>query len=116
AQRDRAPRDYLLLEPDALASLHRDRRGVLEAAGALDPLDAVRLEEAGDALGHLLHDLRLPLVRDGELELRLADADADLRKRLPGLLQPEGRLHLRLGQSATAAQTPAPPLGLLLDP
>src|SRR5207253_3139191 len=86
-----------------------------EAAHALDPFDAVRLEEARDALRHLLDDARLPLVRDCEVELRLADVDAELREGLLGLLDREGRLHPRLRRDAADAQAGAPELRLLLD-
>src|SRR6266516_4854404 len=55
--RTRARRHDRALEADVLCVLDRDRVGVLEAAGALDPLDAVGLEEAGDALRHLVDDL-----------------------------------------------------------
>ena len=49
-QRVRAGGDDRALEGDVLPALDRDRVRVLEAPGALDPLDAVRLEQAGDAL------------------------------------------------------------------
>src|SRR6185437_198066 len=85
------------------------------AAGALDPLDAVRLEEARDAGGHLLGDAVLPFVRRREVEGRLADLDAELGEALLGLLHREGRLHPRLGRDAADAQAGAAQLGLLLD-
>ena len=69
------------LEGDVLAALDGDRVRVLERAGALDPLDAVRLEQARDAAGHLLDDAGLPLVRGAEVELRAVDLDAELRER-----------------------------------
>ena len=73
-ERRRAGRDDRLLEVHVLPALDRDRVRVVEAARALHPLDAVRLEEAGDALRHLLDDAGLPGVRRGEVERRLADA------------------------------------------
>ena len=60
-----------VLEGDVLPALDRDRVRVLEAALALHPLDAVRLEEARDAARHLLDDAVLPLVRRAEVELGL---------------------------------------------
>src|SRR5205823_6481916 len=79
------------------------------------PLDAVGLEEAGDALRHLLHDARLPRVRRAEVERRLADPHAELRKALLRLPQRERGLHPRLRRDAADAQAGAPELGLLLD-
>ena len=70
AHRERAGRDDRALEGDVLPALDRDRVRVLEAAGALHPLDAVRLEERRDAARHLLDDAGLPLVRGREVELR----------------------------------------------
>ena len=49
AQRERARCDDRVLEGDVLPAFDRDRVRVLERAGALDPLDAVRLEERRDA-------------------------------------------------------------------
>ena len=45
-----------------------DRVRVLERPLALDPLDAVRLEQPGDAAGHLLDDAVLPFVGLREVE------------------------------------------------
>ena len=78
-------------ERDVLAALDRDRVRVLERARALDPLDAVRLEERRDAAGHLLDDAGLPLVRGGEVELRLVDGDAELGERVARLVQRSAR-------------------------
>ncbi len=63
AQRERAGRDDGRLERDVLPALDRDRVRVLERPDALDPLDAVRLEESRDAAGELLDDRVLPHVR-----------------------------------------------------
>ena len=87
----------------------------LNAAGALHPLDAVRLEQARDPAGHLLDDRRLPLVRARQVELGRADLDPELAKALLGLLQREGGLHPRLRRDAADAQAGAAELGLLLD-
>ena len=87
----------------------------LKRPDALDPLDAVRLEEARDALRHLLDDAGLPRVRGREVELRLADLDAELREALLGLLERERGLHPRLRRDAPDAQARAAELGLLLD-
>ena len=72
ADRERAGRDDRALERDVLPALDGDRVRALEAALALHPLDAVRLEEPGDAARHLLDDAVLPLDRRAEVELRLA--------------------------------------------
>src|SRR6185312_15442012 len=98
-----------------LATLDLDRVRVAEAAGALDPLDAVRLEEARDTAGHLLDDGVLPLVGSREVERGLADPDAELGEALLGLLQREGRLYPGLGRDAADAEAGAAELGLLLD-
>ncbi len=100
---------------DVLPTLDRDRVRVGEAARALDPLDAVRLEEARDAAGHLLDDSVLPLVRSREVELRLAHLHAELGERLLGLLDRERGLHPGLGRDAPDAQAGAAELRLLLD-
>jgi hypothetical protein len=107
--------DDRALEGDVLAALDRDRVRVLEAAGALHPLDAVRLEQGRDPAGHLLDDGGLPLVRGRQVELRFADLDSELGKALLGLLQREGGLHPGLRRDAADAQARAAELGLLLD-
>src|SRR5581483_3354605 len=86
-----------------------------EASGALHPFDTVRLEEARNALRHLLHDAGLPRIRRTEVELRLADVDAELREALLCLLQRERGLHPRLRRNAADAQARAAELRLLLD-
>ena len=104
------------LEGDVLAALDGDRVRALEAAVALHPLDAVRLEEAGDALRHLLDDARLPLVRGAEVELRLGRrCTPSFAKLLVGLVQEVRGLHPRLRRDAPDAQAGAAELGLLLD-
>ena len=115
AQRERPGRDDRALEGDVLPTLDRDRVRVLEAPDALDPLDAVRLEEARDAAGHLLDDALLPLVRRREVELRLADLDAELPERLLGLLDRERGLHPGFRRDAADPQARPAELRLLLD-
>src|SRR5207249_3962473 len=113
--RERACGDDGALEADVLPTLNRDRGRVREAALALDPLHAVGLEERGDALRHLVDDARFPGIGRGEVQPRLADLDAELRERLPGLLERERGLHPRLGGDAPDAEAGASELGLLLD-
>ena len=113
--RERAGGDDRGLEGHVLPALDRDRVRVLERAGALDPLDAVRLEERRDAAGHLLDDRGLPLVRLAEVELRLADLDAELAERVARLMDEVRRLHPRLRRDAADTQARAAELGLLLD-
>ena len=115
AQREGACRDDRALEAHVLPTLDRDRVRVLEAAGALHPLDAVGLEEAGDARGHLLDDPGLPLVRGREVELRRPDLDAELAEGLLGFLDRERGLHPGFRRDAADAKARAPELGLLLD-
>src|SRR5436190_863680 len=92
-----------------------DRVPIREAAGALDPLDAIGLEEAGDALGHLVDDLRLPLVRGREVEARGADLDAELRERVLGFLDRERGLYPGFRRDAADAEASASELRLPLD-
>src|SRR5581483_1927311 len=115
ANRERAGGDDRLLEGDALAALDPDRVRVGEAADAFHPLDAVRLEERGDARGHLLDDGRLPRVRLREVELRTRDVDAELREVLLRLLERERGLHPGLRRDAADAEAGAAQLRLLLD-
>ena len=85
-------------------------------AGALDPLDAVRLEERGDAAGHLLR--RPPAFHSfarGEVELRLGDGDAELAERVARLVEEVRRLHPGLRRDAPDAEARAAELRLLLD-
>ena len=71
------------------------------------PLDAVRLEERGDAARHLRDDGRLPLVRRREVEPRLVDGDAELAERVARLVQEVRGLHPRLRRDAADAQAGA---------
>src|SRR3954466_13251479 len=104
AQRERAGRDDRRLERDVLPALDRDRVRVLELAGALHPLDAVRLQQARDAPRHLLDDTGLPLVGRREVERRAVDLDAELRERLVPLVEEVRGLHPRLRRDAPDAQ------------
>src|SRR5581483_1516618 len=104
-----------LPERDVLPALDRDRVRVAEATGALDPLDAVRLEEARDARRHLLDDARLPGVGRGEVQPRLADLHAELREALLCLLQRQRRLHPCFRRDAADAQARTAELRLALD-
>src|SRR5918996_1700257 len=115
AQRVRPGRDDRALEGHVLPAVHGERVGVFEAALALDPLDAVGLEEAGDAVRELAHDGRLPLVRLREVELGRAHLDAELLEGLLGLLNGKGGLHPRLRRDAADPEARAPERVLLLD-
>ena len=87
-----------------------------EAAAALHPLDAVRLEEAGDAAGHLLDDAVLPL--DGLRRSRAAArrrSTPSLANVSLGLVHRVRGLHPGLRRDAADAQAGAAELGLLLD-
>jgi hypothetical protein len=112
---ERPRRDDRGAELHVLPALDLDRVRVLEAACALDPLDPVRLEQRGDAACHLIDDAGLPLVRRAEVEVRLADLNAELGEGLLGLLDRERGLNPRLGRDATDPQARAAELGLLLD-
>src|SRR5262249_62242404 len=74
-----AGRDDRALEVDAFALLDRDRVRTLEAAEALRPGDAVRLEQRRHPARHLLDDGGLPFVRGGEVEPRLRCYHPELR-------------------------------------
>ena len=69
----------------------------------------------GDAARHLLDDAVLPGGRLREVELRLGDADAELRERLAGVVQRMRGLHPRLGRDTPDPEARAADLGLLLD-
>ena len=73
------------------------------------------LKRPGDAAGHLLDDAVLPLDRLTEVQLRLADLDAELGERLARLVHRMRGLHPGLGRDATHPQASAAELGLLLD-
>src|SRR6188472_2106037 len=115
AQRVRAGRDDRLLECDVLGAVDRERVRVLEAAGALDPLNPVRLEEARDAVRHLLRDAILPRVGGCEVEGGRADLDAELAERLLRFLDRVGGLHPGFRRDAADAEARAAELRLLLD-
>ena len=87
----------------------------LKRPGALDPLDAVRLEEERDAVRHLLDDAGLPDVGCGEVEPRAAHLHAELAEALFDLAQRVRGLHPGLRRDAAHAQAGAAELGLLLD-
>ena len=115
AKRKRAGGDDRAPEDDVLPALDGDRVRVPEAPFPLDPLDSVRLEEARDAVRHLLDDGRLPLVRRREVELGRPDPDAESREGLLGLLEGERRLHPGLRRDAADAEAGAAERRLLLD-
>ena len=71
-----------LLKLRPISPLSKERAPILETGAALEPRHVVGLEERSDAAGHLLDDLRLPLVGLGEVELGLAADDAELRAHL----------------------------------
>ena len=111
----RAGRDDRGLEGDVFSAFDRQRVRIPEGAGALHPVDAVRLEEPGDARRHLLDDARLPRVRRGEVERCASDLHAELREALLGLAQRVRGLHPRLRGDAPDAEARAAELGLHFD-
>src|SRR3972149_1688863 len=115
AQRVGAGGDDRLLEGHVVVALDGDGVRVPEAAGALHPLDPVRLEEAGDALRELTHDRGLPRVRGSEVELWLPHLHAELAEGLLRLLERVRGLHPRLRRDAADAQARAAESLLLLD-
>ena len=104
-----------LLNSIILAARDLDRIGAGETAGALDPLDAVGLEESRHAVGQALDSARLPGVGALEIEARLVDADAEVLEALLDLLDRARRLHPGLGGNAADAQADSAERGLLLD-
>src|SRR5438874_2294577 len=88
---------------------------VNERPVSLDPVDAVRLEERSDTVGHLLDDPGLPLVRLAELELEAAEPHAQLVEGVLGFLQRERSLNPGLRRNAADAEARAAELRLSLD-
>ena len=101
---------------DVLAALDRDRVRVPERPLALHPLDAVRLEERGDAARHLRDDAR-PSTRSPPAKSSSGSPTEtpSLRERVARLVQEVRGLHPRLRRDAADAQAGAAELGLLLD-
>ena len=102
AHRVRAGGDDRDCERDVLAALHRERVRVrVKRPCALHPLDAERLEQRGDAAGHLLDDAVLPRVarRRSRAAGRRRD-DAELRERLARRVDGVRGLHPRLRRDA----------------
>ena len=112
----RAGRDDRAREREArVLTLEDDRASVLEAPGALERRHAVGLEERCDSARHLVHDRRLPLVRLGEVERRLARDDSQPGIDLARRVQRVCRLHPGLRRDAADAKARPSELGLLLD-
>ena len=90
--------------------------GPVNVPVALDPLDAVRLEERGDAAGHLLDDAVLPGGDRGEVERRLADLRRRASRTSPARRGSACALctHALVGMQPDA-QAGAAERGLLLD-
>ncbi len=76
--RARARRDDGALELDVLAALDGQRVRPGEAAAALDDLDAVGLEQPGEALDDAVHDAAAVALHLLEVEIDVADAHAEL--------------------------------------
>ena len=89
--------------------------GAGERPLAVDPLDAVRLEQRGDAAGHLVDDGVLPRGDRAEVERRVGGPDAELRERLARVVVGVRALHPRLRRDAPDAQARAAELRLGLD-
>src|SRR5438132_315020 len=92
-----------------------ERVCVRERPVSLDPVDAVRLEERCDTVGHLLDDPGLPFVRLAELELEAADPHAQLVEGVLGFLQRERGLNPGLRRNTADAKARAAELRLALD-
>ena len=104
-----------VLKFDVLPALDRDRVRAGERPLAVDPLDAVRLEQGGDAAGHLVDDGVLPRGDRGEVERRVGGPDAELGERLARVVVGVRALHPRLRRDAPDAQARAAELRLGLD-
>src|SRR5581483_3085628 len=70
-----------------------------QRGGALDHLDAVLLEQAADARGERVDDLRPALLHGGVVDAHLAHAQPELL-RLADLAEQVGRAQHRLGRDA----------------
>src|SRR4029079_11927264 len=113
--RERAGGDDRALEVHVLRALDRDRVRAGERPLAVDPLDVVRLEQRGDAAGHLIDDGVLPRGDRVEVERRVGGPDAELCECLARVVVGVRALHPRLGRDAPDAQARAAELRLGLD-
>src|SRR4029079_7227930 len=99
-----------------VAAGHDDLAAAGQLRGALDPGDAVLLEEAFDALGQPGDDLVLTRVHDVEVQRRLCAAEADAPD--VGVLRDLQRVRVleqRLGRDAAPDQARAAEGLLALD-
>ena len=112
---ERARRDDRLLEDHVLSAFDGEGVCVRERPVSLDPVDAVRLEERCDTVGHLLDDPGLPFVRLAELELEAAEPHAQLVEGVLGFLQRERGLNPGLRRNTADAKARAAELRLALD-
>ncbi len=103
----RAGRDHGALELDVLASLDRERVGPVEAPAPLDDLDAVALEQPGEALDDAVHDPAAVALHLLEVEIDVAEAHAELREVALRVVVGVRRLHHRLGRDAADVEARA---------
>ncbi len=110
-RRFRAGRDHDRLRLDRLAAALRKRHlhlaGRRDARASVQEVDLVLLEEEGDTVDVRLNGRVLVRHHRGEIELRRADADAELGEAVPRLLEHLGRIEQRLGGDAADVQARA---------
>ena len=96
-----------LLNCDVLATLDGQRVRAAEAAVALDDLDAVALEQPGEALDDAVHDAAAVALHLLEVEVDVAEAHAQLREVPLRVVVGVRRLHHRLGRDAANVEARA---------
>jgi hypothetical protein len=106
-KRTRGGSDYLRLDFGLTAIIELDGNAMLvdEAAGALDVVDLVLLEEVLDALGKPGNRIVFRLEHDGEVELEAFDVDAALGKVVLRLVELVRVIQHRLGRDAANVET-----------
>src|SRR5690606_29771698 len=83
-----------------LRRVHLDLAAAEQTAPPLDVLDLVLLEEEGDALRALLRHLARSLPRRGDIQLYVADGDAEIVESALDMAGKVGRLEQRLRRDA----------------
>ena len=106
--RARAGRDHGVLEADVLAALDRERVGAGEAAAALDDLDAVGLQQPGEALHDAVDDAAACWPAPASKSIStLPTLHAELCERAVCVVDGVGALHHRLRRDAADVQAGA---------
>ena len=99
----------------AVATGHFDLAGAEDLAGTADDFDLVLLHQELDALDVTVDALLLEVHHGRQIELRRGNADAHLRKGMPGFLEHLGRMQQRLRRHAADIEAGAAERRILLD-